>query len=143
MKKTVFQVGTIILIFYAIAFMNSCAPKQLVSLKSKNDSAVFKFTSTVKNLGFVKEGFTPSATFEFENIGNADLLITNVETECNCTIAEYSTNKILPNGKGYIKIDFKSDGNLGAFNKTITIHSNATEKQKIISIKGVVISSKK
>jgi hypothetical protein len=121
----------------------SCSSKIVSSKIVKHDSAVIKFNVLQKNFGFIKEGFNPTFVFEFENIGNSTLLISKVETECNCTVAEYSTNLIVAKGKGFIKVDFKSSGNLGSFNKAITVFSNATEKEKKIYIKGIVISSGK
>ncbi len=143
MKKQLLIITFILFLLSLVVFSNSCISHHVTSVKTKNDSAVFKFQSTIKNFGYIKEGFNSSYTFEFENTGNAALIIDTVETECNCTIAEYSTNSILPNGKGFIKVDFKSYGNLGSFNKSITVFSNATEKQKVLNIKGIVISSGK
>lgn len=143
MKKQLLIIPFILFLFSLGIFLNSCISHNITSIKSKNDSAVFRFVSTTKNFGYIKEGFVSNYTFEFENTGNANLLIDTVETECNCTVADYSTNSIMPNDKGFIKVIFKSSGNLGSFNKTITVFSNATEKQKVLNIKGVVISSGK
>ncbi|MEY2829256.1 MAG: hypothetical protein RIQ33_1114 [Bacteroidota bacterium] len=89
----------------------------------------------------MKEGYVASYTFEFINVGNKNLLINNVETECSCTISEFTKTPILPNGKGFIKISYKSAGNGGAFNKSITIRSNATEPFKVLHIKGLVFGT--
>ncbi|MEY4875023.1 MAG: hypothetical protein RL708_172 [Bacteroidota bacterium] len=118
----------------------SCSPKISSNMKLKKDSAVFQFAITTKDFGLMREGYEAVQIFEFVNIGNAPLIIENVETECSCTISEFSKQPVIPNTKGFVKVIYKSAGNSGSMNKSITIFSNATEKEKKLFIKGKVIS---
>jgi hypothetical protein len=129
------------ILIIAIACMHYSCSSSMVFDKHKNDSAVFKFTTINKDFGGMKEGYVATHIFEFVNVGNKNLLITDVETECSCTISEFSKVPIKPNGKGFIKVSYKSEGNGGVFNKSITIHSNATEPEKKLHIKGLVFAA--
>jgi Protein of unknown function (DUF1573) len=78
--------------------------------------------------------------FEFTNTGDADLIITNVQSTCGCTVPTKPTEPIKPGKTG--KIEVKYNMNPGPIRKTITVESNATnyEGGKIpIKIKGTVI----
>jgi hypothetical protein len=78
--------------------------------------------------------------FEFTNTGDADLIITNVQSTCGCTVPSKPTEPIPPGKTG--KIEVKYNMHTGPIRKTITVESNAvnTEDGKVaIKIKGEVI----
>jgi hypothetical protein len=77
-------------------------------------------------------------TFEFTNTGDADLIITNVQSTSGC-VASKPNGPIKPGGKG--RIDVKYTMNPGPIRKTITVESNAVNYAggKIpLKIKGTV-----
>jgi hypothetical protein len=79
-------------------------------------------------------------TFEFKNVGNAPLVITNVQSTCGCTVPSFPKEPIMPGKIG--KIDVKYNMAPGPIRKTITVESNATnyEGGKIpLKIKGDVV----
>lgn len=79
-------------------------------------------------------------SFEFTNTGDADLIITNVQSTCGCTIPTKPTEPIKPGKTG--KIDVKYNMHPGPIRKTITVESNAVnveEGRVAIKIKGEVI----
>ncbi|TGD59359.1 DUF1573 domain-containing protein [Flavobacterium humi] len=79
-------------------------------------------------------------TFEFTNTGDQDLVITNVQSSCGCTVPTKPTEPIKPGKTG--KIDVKYNMNPGPIRKTITVESNAVnfEGGKVaLKIKGTVI----
>jgi hypothetical protein len=79
-------------------------------------------------------------SFVFTNTGDADLIITNVQSTCGCTIPTKPTEPIKPGKTG--KIDVKYNMHTGPIRKTITVESNAVnveEGRVAIKIKGEVI----
>ncbi|WP_445452347.1 DUF1573 domain-containing protein [Flavobacterium sp. 25HG05S-40] len=79
-------------------------------------------------------------SFEFTNTGDADLIITNVQSTCGCTVPSKPTEPIKPGKTG--KIDVKYNMNPGPIRKTITVESNAVnvdEGRVAIKIKGEVV----
>jgi len=79
-------------------------------------------------------------SFEFTNTGDADLIITNVQSTCGCTVPSKPTDPIKPGKTG--KIDVKYNMHTGPIRKTITVESNAVnveEGRVALKIKGEVI----
>ncbi|MBD3583785.1 DUF1573 domain-containing protein [Flavobacterium selenitireducens] len=82
-------------------------------------------------------------TFEFKNIGDAPLIITDVKSTCGCTVPSKPTQPIMPGKTG--KIDVKYNMNPGPIRKTITVESNAVNYDGgriALKIKGDVIVKK-
>jgi hypothetical protein len=62
-------------------------------------------------------------TFEFNNSGDAPLIITAVQSTASCTILKQPKDPIPPGAVG--KIEIKYNMVLGPIRKTITVESNA------------------
>lgn len=75
--------------------------------------------------------------FQFTNIGDNPLLITNVRTSCGCTVSKYSKQPFKSKTMGYIEVSYDTD-RIGPFIKTITVYSNASEQPIKLKIKGFV-----
>lgn len=105
--------------------------------------ADIKFAEQSYNFGSVPEhGGKVSHTFEFTNTGDANLVIIDARADCGCTVPEYPTAPIAPGKKGKIKVTFNPLYRPGAFNKVITIKSNARQKKTRIKITGTVNPNK-
>jgi len=79
--------------------------------------------------------------FEFTNTGNADLVITDVKSSCGCTVPSKPTEPIAPGKTGKIEVQYNM--NPGPISKTITVTSNAVNKQEgtiLLKITGKVIN---
>ena len=101
----------------------------------------FKNNDTTIDYGTVsKESDNGIRSFEFKNVGNAPLIITNVQSTCGCTIPTKPTEPIMTGKTG--KIDVKYNMNPGPIRKTITVESNASNYEGgriALKIKGEVI----
>ena len=103
------------------------------------NKAVIEIKKKVHDFGNIKESAGEArCTFEIENKGNAPLVINNVTASCGCTTPEWTKAPIAPGRKGTIKVGFNPAGRPGPFDKTITVHSNATEANIVLRIKGNV-----
>lgn len=105
--------------------------------------AKIKFTEEKFDFGTVAEhGGKVTHSFEFTNTGNANLVIIDAQADCGCTVPEYPSKPIAPGQKGVIKVIFNPLYRPGAFNKVITVKSNAKPKKSRIRITGTVTPGK-
>lgn len=106
---------------------------------SKSDIAkpAFKFETEELDYGTIKKNADGVRFFKFKNIGNAPLIIEDVKGSCGCTIPTKPSEPIMPGKSGEIKVKYATD-RVGAFIKTVTIVSNATDMPKVVKIKGEV-----
>lgn len=94
--------------------------------------------STV-DLGEVKFGGKAVATVLIKNTGDKPLIISEAKASCGCTVPKWPKDPIAPGKSAEMTVEYTTTSKAGAFNKTVTINSNAvTEGRKIFRIKGVV-----
>ncbi|WP_291725531.1 DUF1573 domain-containing protein [Bernardetia sp.] len=101
---------------------------------------VFQFEIESFDFGTVEEGNKAEKTFVFKNTGNQPIIMSNVRASCGCTTPSWTREPVLPGQSGEIQVSYNSAGRPGAFNKTITITSNASEATKVLKIRGNVVS---
>lgn len=85
-------------------------------------------------------GYDSPGTYDFivTNIGTEPLIISNCSGSCGCTVPTCDTNPIMPGQNSQIKVKYDTK-RPGAFTKTVTVNSNASnEPTKILTIKGTV-----
>lgn len=80
-------------------------------------------TDTIDYGTVTKEDDNGLRVFEFTNIGDAPLIITNVQSTCGCTVPSKPKDPIMPGKTG--KIEVKYNMNQGPIRKTLTVESNA------------------
>ena len=85
----------------------------------------FLFDTTVYNFGTILEGEQISTEFKYTNTGEADIIISKIETSCGCTVPEYDKEPVKPGNRGSIRVRFDSNGKSGTQYKTIRIFSNS------------------
>lgn len=79
--------------------------------------------------------------FEFTNTGDAPLVISKVNSSCGCTVPSSPKEPIMPGKTGQIEVKYNM--NPGAINKTVTVESNAVNKEGgkiLLRIKGTVVN---
>lgn len=94
----------------------------------KNNGPEFKFQETVHDFGKVKKGGNTTHDFEFKNVGNKPIVITNVSSSCGCTIPEWPKTPIAPGKSGNIKVKYDNN-KVGPINRSIFIQSNAVNTE--------------
>jgi len=103
--------------------------------------AKIEFKEETINYGEVEKGKDNGIRiFEFTNTGDQPLIIKNAKSSCGCTVPEWPKEPIAPGGKGQIKVQYNM--NPGPISKTITIETNATNKENgmiPLRIKGTVV----
>jgi len=111
--------------------------KELVEEDTLPKVPVIKFTSLVHDYGNIYKGDNGVCTFEFKNVGKADLQLSNVTSSCGCTVPEWPKEPIPPGKSAIIKVSYNTS-NVGPINKHIFVMSNAEEERVTLSIKGNV-----
>lgn len=103
------------------------------------DNPDIKFEKSTHDFGHIKEENGPvSYEFKFVNDGKSPLVVQNVRPSCGCTTPDWTREPILPGKTGYIKAVFNPLHRPGAFNKSLTITTNANPAITRVYIKGVV-----
>jgi len=123
MKKLIVSLSVITLFtFNAIA--QSSAPE-------------IKFEKKIHDYGTIAKSSDGICEFVFKNVGNEPLIITSIQKSCGCTTPTWDQKPILPGQTSSIKVGYDTQ-RLGAFNKQITVISNAVNSTEVLTIKGNV-----
>lgn len=101
---------------------------------------VVEFKSEIIDLGKVKVGNPPTATFIVINKGTEPLIIEQANPTCGCTIGDYTKSPIAPGKEGWIKATYNA-ANVGSFDKHMTVKFAGFDETKSIGIKGEVLSA--
>jgi len=99
------------------------------------------FTKDFHDFGEITEGEVVSTEFEFENTGDADLIITQASAPCGCTVPSYPKHPIAPGEKGVIKVEFNSEGKPANQHKKVTVIANTEKASNIVAIRAFVKTS--
>ncbi|MCS7028598.1 MAG: DUF1573 domain-containing protein [Bacteroidia bacterium] len=91
------------------------------------------------DMGQIKEGEKREFDFKFKNVGKSPLQITNAQSSCGCTVADFPKAPIPPGGEGKIHVIYNSTGKPGIVNKSITITANTDPSIEVLYIVGQVI----
>ena len=121
-----------ILTLMAIACLSLAANAQMLN--------VVKFKKLLHDFGSVKEeSERVSTVFSFQNISQAPIYITKVETSCGCTTPEYSKDTIMPGDTGYVRAIYETRGRGGDFHKNLFVYFNQKDLFQSLMISGHVI----
>ena len=106
------------------------------SATTAESATTIKFKTETHDFGTLQEGDPAEAEFVFTNTGKKPLILQNVQPGCGCTTPFWSKDPVAPGKTGVIKAAYGTKGRVGAFNKNITVTSNAGTN--VIYIKGTV-----
>lgn len=111
----------------------------IVNTAVAQDKSKIVFDKTEHNYGAFKEAAgVQTTTFKFTNSGAVPLVLTNVRASCGCTTPKWTKEPIAPNGTGEIQVSYNPKNRPGAFNKAVTVSSNAENATVMLRIKGTV-----
>lgn len=111
-----------------------CVPFMVFAQKAN-----LSFETTSHNFGFISEKAGKVAwEFKFKNTGKAPLILTNVRSGCGCTTPEWSRKPVAPGESGSVKVIYDPRNRPGAFIKSITVNSNASNPVVSLTVRGNV-----
>ena len=101
--------------------------------------AEITFKETSHDFGNIPFKGNGSYEFVFVNTGTEPLILTQPKSSCGCTVPEWPKQPILPGESNVIKVTYKNTDRPGAFNKYVTVFSNAAINKEVkLHIKGTV-----
>ena len=65
--------------------------------------------------------------FNYTNVGDAPLILNNVQTSCGCTTPEWTHDTLKPGESGFVSARYETTNRIGKFQKTVTVYTNSTE----------------
>ncbi len=130
----------IVLIFVILFGFSQLAMAQSEEKKTANGPEI-TFEETVFDYGEIMLNGDGTHEFEFTNTGNEPLILSRPRSSCGCTVPTWPRQPILPGDKEKIKVTYNTN-RAGAFNKTVTILSNAKNASSVVlRIKGTVVNA--
>lgn len=121
----------------AVAGINA---QETVTTDVPRNGAKISFNEETHDYGTIAKGADGNCVFEFTNNGNEPLILSNVRASCGCTTPSWTKEPIMPGKTGVIKVRYNTN-NVGNFNKTVTVTSNAVDHPRVVlKIKGNVVT---
>jgi hypothetical protein len=111
----------------------------LAEMAGSSKQPEFKFVSEFHDFGQIEDGIKVEHFFEFENTGEAPLIISKAEGSCGCTVPDWPREPIAPGGKGKIRVEFDSTNRKGRQDKQVKLYANTVPNQKVLKITSEVI----
>ncbi|MFH1321289.1 MAG: DUF1573 domain-containing protein [Bacteroidota bacterium] len=126
------------LIFNLPAFSQT---EKLTSKMDPSDGPRIAFEETEYDFGTIQSGGNAVHYFVFSSTGKVPLVILNVRTSCGCMVQAWPKTPVGAGMKDSLRVEYNTKVK-GAFNKTITVQSNAVNAMVELRIKGNVIKAK-
>lgn len=87
-------------------------------------AARIEFVKDAHDFGVIPDTGQVRCTFSFTNVGNDMLIISQIDSECGCTVPELDIRDYLPGESGTIEVRFDPKERPGKHHKNITVKSN-------------------
>lgn len=131
-------------LYLALFFFAMVSTFSFAQEKASSTDKVGKFSFETEEIdyGKIPQNADGVRVFKFTNTGDAPIVISNAKGSCGCTVPTYPKNVIKPGETGQIDVKYATN-RIGAFTKTVTLTSNASEPSKVLRIKGEVLAPEK
>jgi len=134
MKKVILSLGFML----SMALVGNMKAQGTATADPTNPNAAdIVFETEVIDYGTIEHNADGNREFKFKNTGKEPLIISNCTGSCGCTVPTWPKEPIKPGETAAIKVHYATD-RIGAFEKTVTVTSNAKSATKVIKIKGNV-----
>ena len=90
------------------------------------------------NFGQIEWKHPVSVQYTITNTGDQPLVLTEVEPDCACSVAQWTKTPIAPGEKGMVNVTFDAEA-LGHFHKSVAIYSNAEPHLVYLKFSGEVV----
>lgn len=99
-----------------------------------------RFTSNTEMHSFGQIEWKHPVTVQYviTNTGDQPLVLTEVEPDCACSVAQWTKTPIAPGAKGMVSVTFDAKA-LGHFQKSVAIYSNAQPHLVYLKFSGEVV----
>src|SRR5210317_498332 len=106
----------IFLIIFVLAFCSCISEKKepgennMPELNEITGITKIEFNKDIHDFGRLKSGEIVVYTFTFKNIGEHNLIIENLKSDCGCLRVNSSKESLKPGTTGSIEVEFDSSG---------------------------------
>lgn len=99
-----------------------------------------RFTSNTEmySFGQIEWKHPVMAQYTITNTGDQPLVLTEVDPDCACSIAQWTKTPIAPGAKGTVNVTFDAEA-LGHFQKSVAIYTNAQPHLVYLKFNGEVV----
>ncbi len=132
------QIFTVMVLSLMTLGLNAQDNSNKTSAANPN-AAEISFENDIHDYGTISYGGNGTYEFKFTNTGKEPLIISNARGSCGCTVPSWPKEPILKGHTGVISVHYDTK-RPGPFSKTVTVSSNGTTAEKVLTIKGVVES---
>ena len=94
-------------------------------------AAFIEFDRTTHDFGTLTQGEKVEISFQYKNTGRQELKIVNADSDCGCSVPEWSKEKLPQGESAKLKVIFDTQGLIGNVLKTVTITTNTGQIQEI------------
>ena len=102
--------------------------------------ATFKYDKRIHDFGtFLEKDGKVSHTFTFTNTGKTPVVISDVNSWCGCTTAQFIKEPIMPGKKGTVTVTYDPNSRPGKFSKEVVLNLNDGKAYTRIWVKGNVV----
>lgn len=98
----------------------------------------FSSNTETHSFGQIEWKHPVTAQYTVTNTGDRPLVLTDVEPDCACTVAQWTKTPIAPGAKGNISVTFDAKA-LGHFQKSVAIYCNAQPHLVYLKFDGEVV----
>lgn len=96
------------------------------------------FDKKMHDFGRLSQGESIAYSFKFTNTGTADLLVSDCEATCGCTVADFPKKTLKPGEVGYITVTFNSAGKFGQEEQFVEVMANTQPSKNQLVIRAMV-----
>jgi hypothetical protein len=123
MKYLKIILGLFVILSFGFSCKNQDKGKLNAALVGGKPSK-FQFAQTTHDFGTITEGDVVEYTYDFKNVGEGTMLISEVKVTCGCTSRDWPKDPIAPGESGSIKVTFNSSGKNGHNEKSVDVIAN-------------------
>jgi len=145
MKKIIFGLSTLCLV--AFTSCKEDASKKIdennVAVAAERDAnstkfPVLQFEETEHDFGEIEAKTPVETVFNYKNVGDAPLVITDIKSSCGCTVPQdWTRDPLAPGESGKFTVKFNGSG-ANKVSKTITITANTEKGTETVKITAFV-----
>lgn len=145
MKKLILGLSAICLIAFT-----SCKENAAKKIDESNIAAaaerdanaskfpVIEFDKTEHDFGEIEAKKSVTTVFNYKNVGDAPLVITDIKSSCGCTVPQdWSRDPLAPGDSGKFSVTFNGSGS-NKVSKTITVTANTEKGKETVKITAFV-----
>ena len=124
----------IVLIFSLISCSQKKETQKNTKIETTTDSVgitEITFNEEIHDFGILESGEIVVSTFILNNVGENDLLIKSIESDCGCIQIKYPKTVVPPGKTALIEVGFNSSGLFGKQFKSIEIDANFKEPKHL------------